>query len=1142
MQSKAHFTLNPLIAMRNAGLRLPTRKLLSKERRWMGQDFHFIFRKQNWLVMKLTAILLLSACLQVSATGFSQNVTLSEKSVSLQKVFKQIHKQTGYQFFYEDEMLNKAGRINITVKDAPLEKVLAICFKDLPLSYSIVNNAITVTPRKVAIVLQQQLPAINNIHGTVKDQNNNPLTGVSVIVKGTKKGTSTGADGSFNIDANVGDVLEFTMIGYKSKIVTVGQSSNITIEMDLEVTVGNEVVVVGYGTQKKTDLTGAISTISTKEFADQPVTRVDQVLQGRVAGVQVTNASGAPGADVRIRIRGANSVLGNNDPLYVVDGFVGADFSTINPDDIEAIQILKDASSTSIYGSRGANGVVIITTKKGKRGGFKITYDGQVSSSQVIKRYDLLSAYDFATIVNQRSVDLNTAPVYTQAQVDFFKTNPGTNWQDLVFRKSMGQQHNLSVSGGSEKTTYLLSANYLDQDGVINNTGFKKYSIRSNINSNPTDKLSIHLNIEGSRREGHNIGLIAGSGNPVTQAISWAPTTPARDSSGNVTLSDPVGSAVGGNPLALMYDQTSDANTNQANIIGGINYKLPIDGLAIDLQYGMNYANAQGAYYGGSIVTRGNPAASRNSTEQTTVQSTSSLTYNRTFHADHSINAVIVFETQKYIQNYFSSSSSNLFFPSLGYYNLALANSFAVGSGYTESAILSYLGRVNYAYKDKFLLTAAVRRDGASKFAPGNQYSTFPSVGVGYNLSKEDFVQKLNIFSNLKVRASWGITGSQAINPYATLSTYATGTPAAFNSAGVIYGIQLGNPGNLNLKWETTKQSDVGLEMGFLENRITLEADYFVKNTSNLLLNQALPAYVGGGTETKNVGSVQNKGYEFTLGTNLVKGKNFNWSSNFNFSFVKNRVKSLGGIAPRIPAGTGVGAGMSITNEFMIQPGYSLGSYWGLKYLGTWKPKEATEAATYNQKPGDSHYQDINGDGAINTSDFQIIGTGIPTSTLGWNNTFSYKALTLNVFVQGVFGIDKLNYTKAVGEAGAGDARQITFSEIKNRYIPGVNETSNIPAFSSTDVIYTQSSRFIENGSYLRVKNVSLAYNLPLPKKSKINIKVFVSATNLLTFTKYTGLDPESSNIGSSTDTAQGIDYGAYPNSRTYTFGINLSY
>lgn len=625
------------------------------------------------------------------------------------------------------------------------------------------------------------------------------------------------------------------------------------------------------------------------------------------------------------------------------------------------------------------------------------------------------------------------------------------------------------------------------------------------------------------------------------QALAWSPTTPAYDSIGNIVSSDPTGS-VATNPVALLYDRANDDNRTIVNAIGGVNYKLPVKGLALDLQYAVNYGNGQGAWFAGMDVTRGNPYAGRSTAEQWTLQSTSSLNYTRTFNEAHNINAVVVFETQKFTDNNFSATGNTLKFPSLGYYNLPLAESYSLGSGYTQWTLLSYLARVNYSFKNKYLISAAVRRDGSSKFAEGNKYSTFPSVGIGYNLSQEDFIKNLNVFSNLKLRGSWGMTGSQAINPYATLSAYNTWAPVAFNNNSIASGIQLGNPGNLNLKWETTKQSDVGLEIGLLKGRISLEGDYFVKNTSDLLLNQALPAYAGGGTQTKNVGEVQNKGFEVSLGINLLTTKGFNWTSNFNVSTVKNQVVSLGGIAPRIAQGTNVGAGMSTTNEFMLIPGYSLGSYWGIKYLGTWKPKEAGEAALYNAKPGDSRYEDVNNDGKITTDDFQIIGKGIPTTTAGWNNTFTYKALTLNVFFQGVFGIDKLNYTRAAAMSGSGDARQYILSEIKGAYTPGINETSDIPAFSSTNVVYTQSSRFMENGNYVRLKNVSLSYNLPALASQKGSIRIFVSATNLLTFTKYKGIDPESSNIGGGTDTAQGIDYGAYPNSKTYTAGITLSY
>ncbi|MEO9004600.1 MAG: TonB-dependent receptor, partial [Ginsengibacter sp.] len=1060
-------------------------------------------------------------------------------NVSLQKVFRQIHKQAGYQFFYEDEMLNKAGLVNINVKDMPLEKVLAICFKGLPLSYSIANNVITVNRKTGDPVQSVAVPAFITIQGIVKDALGNALTGVSVIVKGSNRGTSTDTNGGFTIEANAGDVLEFSFVGYQKKSVTVGQNKNITVVMDIEVIVGSEVVVVGYGTQRKTDLTGAISTISAKEYADQPVSRIDQVLQGRAPGVQVTQNSGAPGGDVRIRIRGANSILGNNDPLYVVDGFVGADFNTVNPNDIASIQILKDAASTSIYGSRGANGVVIITTKKGTRG-FKVTYEGQASVSDVIKKWDVLSAGEFADIVNKRALGVGTNPPFSTAQVDEFKKNGGTDWQDIIYRKANGQQHQVTLSGGGEKTTFLISGNYVDQKGIIENSDFKRYLFRSNLNTRVNDKLSFHVNMEGSRLLNHNLGLYSGTASPVVQTISWAPTTPEYDANGLPTPIDVTGS-IGRNPLDILYDRQNDDVNSSYNVIGGLNYVLPIDGLSLDLQYGVNYLNALNSNFQGQRVSNNNPSASRSSSDQLTLQSTNALNYTRTFNK-HSINAVFVFETQQYTNNSFSANANNIRFPNqLGYSNIGPNGASSVGANFQKWTLLSLLGRVNYAFENKYLLTAAVRRDGSSKFSSKNRQSVFPSVAVGWKLSEEKFIKDLNVFSNLKVRGSWGMTGSQAIGPYATISTYNTSPVFAFNNASAVSGIYQGNPGNPNLKWETTKQSDLGLEMGILEGRLNLELDYFQKNTTDLLLNFAIPDYAGGGTQTRNVGSIKNEGFEFSLGGTPVRINNFRWETNLNISTLKNRVISLGGL-PRLGAGTRVGAGMSITNEFMLIPGESLGAYWGLKYLGTFKPKDAALAAQQGRFPGDPHYEDINGDNAITTDDFQIIGRAFPKVTGGWNNTFAYKALTLNIFFQGVFGVDKLDYTRAVALSGSGDARQPTLKEILNYYRPG-NESSDVPAFSKTYQPFTQSSRFIENGAYVRLKNVSLSYDLsPRFIDKKFAVKLFASATNLWTITKYKGPDPEASNVGSGTDTAIGIDYGAYPNSKTYTIGINLNF
>lgn len=1006
---------------------------------------------------------------------------------------------------------------------------------------SLINIFANSTPLAKSLNLTNLQNQAIPITGQVRNTKGEVLVGVSITIKGTSIGTSSDNSGRYSIKASERKgILVFTYVGYVTKEVSISAIGDIDVQLQEDQQELSQVVVVGYGTQRKTDLTGAVSSITTKEFANQPVSRLDQVLQGRATGVQVTQAVGAPGGDVRIRVRGANSILGNNDPLYVVDGFVGADFNTVNPNDIASLQVLKDAASTSIYGSRGANGVIIITTKKGKRG-LAVTYEGQASVSEVIKRWDVLSAGDFAEIANARALAVGTNPSFSQVQVDDFKKNGGTDWQDIIYRKGYGQQHQVTLSGGGEKTTFLISGNYLDQKGIIQNTDFKRYILRSNLATKINENLSFHMNLVGTRVLNHNLGAYSGGASPIVQSISWAPTTPAYGSDGFPTFVDVTGS-VGRNPLDILYDRENDGVNSSFNAIGGLNYKLPVEGLSVDLQYGVNYLNGQNSGLQGQRVSNNNPSASRNTSDQITLQSTNALNYTQTFGGKHSISAVFVFETQQFTNNSFSANANGLRFPNqLGYNNISLNSSSAVGADFQKWTLLSLLGRVNYSFEDKYLLTAAVRRDGSSKFLGDNRYSVFPSLALGWKLSEEPFIKEHNLFYNLKIRGSWGMTGSQAIGPYATISKYNTSPVVAFNNSSAVSGIYQGNPGNINLKWETTKQADVGIEMGFLNGRISIEADYFHKNTKDLLLNFAIPNYAGGGTQTRNVGEVENAGFEFSLGGTPMKSRNFSWESNLNFSTIRNKVISLGGL-PRLGAGTGVGAGMSTTNEFMLIPGEPLGSYWGLKYLGTFKSKDAADAALQGRFPGDPHYEDVNGDNAITTDDFQIIGRAFPKVTGGWNNTFSYEHFTLNVFLQGVFGVDKLDYTRAVALSGSGDARQPTLREILDYYRPG-NENSDIPAFSKTYQPFTQSSRFIENGSYVRLKNVSLSYDLPSAIIHKIfSVKLFASATNLWTITKYKGPDPEASNLGSGTDTAIGIDYGAYPNSKTFTVGINLNF
>lgn len=1107
----------------------------------------------------LAALLLNPVTVQARDSLLETKISIAVNHQPVKDILAELEQKTGIRFFYFSTQIDGRRRVSINVKDAPLYKVLDDLFKGTDTIYEPSGKQVLLKKERNKrasffdekdeegdiLVASESIPYLSpdiEVTGTIADERSQPLPGVNVVEKGTTNGTSTDASGRFSLRVqDERSVLVFSFIGFVTQEVQVGSQTNFSITLATDVMALEEVVVTGYGgTQRKADVTGALSAISVDEFEEQPVNRVDQILQGRSTGVQVTNVGGAPGGAVRIRIRGANSISGDNNPLYVLDGYVGADFTIINPNDIETIQVLKDASATAIYGSRGANGVIIITTKKGNKGSIKVNYNGQVSVSKEIGRYNTLNAGDFATIVNERAAATGGSPFFTQQQVNDFRTNGGTDWQDEIFTEGWGHEHQLGISGGSDKTTFLASANYLDQGGIIKNTDFKRYTIRSNIASQVSKKLSFRVNLTASRLINHNNGIISGSSNPLVQALAWAPTTPVYDANGDYTRNDPIGSVML-NPVALMFDRDNIGERSIGNLIGGLRYEL-IKGLSADIQYAVNYSNQIDEGYYGSFLSNNNPSASKTSVEQVTLQSTNALHYNRVINDVHKLDIVGVFETQQFTHNSFYSSANNLKFPVLKYYNLGLANSFSLGSGFSKWTLMSYLGRANYSFKDKYLLSATLRRDGSSKFRGANRYSVFPSMAVGWRLSEESFIHDLNVFTNLKLRGSWGLTGSQAINPYATQSTYNTWPEVAFNNTSVSSGITMGNPGNPDLRWETTEQVNVGMEMEFFDGRLFIEGDYFVKNTRDLLLSRPLPGYVGGGSIAGNFGEIQNKGWELAIGASPIDRDDFAWNSSFNISNVKNTVVSVGGIADRFFTSNNVGAGMSSQSEFVYTPGQPLAAYWGLRYLGTWKPDEADQAQLYGEVPGDSRYEDLNNDNAITAADFQIIGSGIPRTSAGWNNTFTFKGLVLNIFFQGIFGVDKLHYTKAAALAGSGDARQPILAEIKERYVPGVNETSDIPAFSVTNKVYTQSSRFMEKGDFIRLKNVSLSYNLPATvTQNKSSIKVFVSAMNLLTITDYTGIDPESSSVNGA-DTSLSIDYGAYPNSKTYTVGLSVTF
>ena len=1109
-------------------------------------------------IMKISFIQLAWICICSSIAfahdSYSQEllnktISLNVENVEVKKVLGSIEKAADVKFVYSSKAIQANRKISIQASNQKLSAILDLILKPLKISYRvfdeqiILNTKILETPKSIETreILPNVEMADRPVRGKVTDESGTALPGVSIIVKGTSKGTSTDAAGMYSLGVpDEKSVLVFSYVGYKPSEITVGNLSVLDAVLAVDEKTLNEVVVIGYGTAKKSDLTGAISSISAKDYEDQPIIRADQILQGRAPGVQVINGVGGPGGNVKIRIRGANSIQGDNNPLYVIDGYVGGDLFDLNPDDIENMQVLKDASSTAIYGSRGANGVVLITTKKGSNRKAVINVGVNYASSEIIKRWDLLGAAEFAEIANQRSLAVGATPSFSQTQIDEFRRTGGTNWQNEVLRKAPLKEYNFGISGGTGKTTYMVSFNHLNQEGIVLGSSLKRFNLRANLNTQVNDRVSFRLNIAATRRNNYNANDNKSA--PLRQALIWAPTTRVRDTNGNIVRNDPT-SSISVNPVALALDLKEYNFSTIGNLTGGINFKI-LEGLTFDAGLATNYSVNQYNEFRDVTIGGGTASAFRSFGEGFSFQNTNNLTYTKKFGESHALTATAVYELFSYKTTGFNAGGSALIFPGLGYDNISLASTITAATGYSNNGLESFLGRVNYAYKDKYLLTASLRRDGSSKFQGDNKYSTFPSLGLAWKLSEESFMKEIAVIKSLKLRASYGKTGSQAIGSYATLSSFKSDTysaTASFNNTSLTAGIVQGNPANLALKWETTSQFDIGadVELGFANMQIGL--DYFIKNTKDLLLNDNLPDYIGGGVITRNIGEVQNKGIEFYLNSTPVSRPKFTWNSDFNFSVLNNKVVALGSV-DTLFTGSNVGGGLATQSEFVLIKGQPMGSYWGLTYLGTWKASEADLAAKYGAVPGDARYQDLDNNFLINPKDFHVIGTGLPRITVGWNNTFTYDKFSLNIFTQGLMGFDKLNYTYAVSVTANSDAREATIADIRDRYITGKNETSDIPGFSKTNKNYVQSTRFLEKGDFIRVKNVSLSYTIPKNKTKFSDIKVFVSGTNLFTFTKYNGIDPEATNITSSTDVNQSVDYGSYPNSKIYTVGVNFKF
>ena len=1033
------------------------------------------------------------------------------------------------------------------------------------------------------------------ITGIVLDQTGEAVIGVNVMVKGTNIGATTDVDGSYSIEVpNENAVLQFSYLGFKTQELRVGSKRKIDVSLSEDSKLLSEVVVVGYGTMKRSDLTGAVTSVNSDAITRAVPTTVDQVLKGHAAGVEVQQNSGMPGASTSIRIRGINSLSSSNEPIYVIDGVIidGGGIASngntnalanINPADIVSLDILKDASATAIYGSRGANGVIIITTKRGQKGEASVNYNGYVGWQMIPKKLDLLNLQQYAT---QRNVMADNGIIATHSS-NFVRPDllgSGTDWQSELFTTAIMQSHNLSISGGSDKTTYALGAGYLNQDGIAAGSGFKRLNLSGSFDSQVKSWLKAGVNFAFANT---NQNLTVSDQSLVLLAMRMTPDVPVRNADGTFGgYQDQQFMPVNPMALASMVKNTLEIGDTRANAYAEIS---PVSGLTYrtELSFDVNTNNGsyfQPTYYLSMYQQNTTNTARQNKQYNKYWSWRNIVTYNKTFGVN-AITAMLGQEMSKSTWDYLQGSRNG--FPTNTSTGLQLGDATtSQATGYDGmSALASAFGRLFYSYDDRYLLTATLRRDGSSKFAKDQRWGWFPSAAFAWKLSSESFLKDNNDISNLKLRLGYGLVGNQNIPDNQAYI-------AAYNTAPSMWGTGLiaSNIANSNLTWESTTSANAGFDLGLFKNRIEFVGDVYYKETKNLLMQATLPGFAGTtgqgalGSPWVNLGSIQNKGIELTLNTVNVNTKDFTWRSNLVFSLNRNKVLSINTVTGLLDA-VANGNEWGLTESTVINRtivGRPFGEFYGYKVIGRFEkstdfytkdsqgnvvPVPIMSGLTINKTSGvwigDLMYADVNGDGVIDQNDRTVIGNPEPKFTYGFGNTFSYNGFDLSIQLAGVYGNDVINYAERfMGNPSRNTSNLFTSAlnyaqialidpngpdDYRNTQIVGGDALSpRMPQGSNTsNYDYAFSDRFIQDGSYLRIQNISFGYNLPRTLLSKAGIeslKIYTNIQNLYTFTKYKGYDPEVGMTWINGNAVYGFDDGRYPSPRIYTLGLNVTF
>ena len=1074
--------------------------------------------KTIFRIMRITTFLL-TACVLCSYASetHSQNarVSINKSSVQMAEILNDIESQTDYLFVYNNQV-DVGRKVTVRVNTRPVNYVLSGLLENTDIDFVMEGTHIILTKKEETAATASQQNT-RRITGTVFDNNVEPVIGANILEKGTANGATTDIDGRFALNVQPGAAIIVSYVGFLAQEIATGSQTSFRVTLVEDTKIIDEVVVIGYGVVKKSDLAGAVSSVSSKQFKDEPVIRLDDALQGRMAGVQVMNTTGMIGEGAKIRIRGTTSLNKSSDPLYVVDGIIGSN-GALNTSDIESIEVLKDASATAIYGSRGANGVVLITTKRGREGRPQVTFESNLGMSQMAKKYDLLSPYEYA----QALIDITGAADITQEDLRLYESGQqGIDWQELMTQTGYNQNYKLSVAGGTKATKYLVSGEVLDQSATTIFSKYGRYNFRTNLDAEVTNWLRLVTDVRLGRTKRHNTYVDLG------RSINYSPTIRELKNPETGVYNDDRWNNIDHNPYADIA--TRDMNSYNNLVFGNLNILFTLaKGLTLSVQGGLNYND--NPYYDFQSASRypGATSSMENRTDKSiSWQNTNNLTYTGKF-GDHSLTAMGVFELSRSEWTRIQITGTNLLTETIGYWNVGLASTRNAANSYSMGAMASALGRVQYGYKGKYLATVSVRADGSSKFQGDNKWGYFPSGAIAWNAAEEGFLKDKGIFQQLKLRLSAGVIGNQGIDAYETLGMM-TSTTYAYGTGTKYTGYWANTIATPEVQWERTNQYDIGVDASILNQRLNITLDWFMKDTKNLLNRKNIPNYNGGGTFWVNQGHVRNTGLELLVNAIPVNSGALSWETTFTAAYIKNEVIDLAG-EKQIISGR---LGGIVEETAILKPGYPIGSFLVFDWIGI------------DEKTGVNMYRDAAGKPTSDpSSDDRIItGQSNPAWTFGWNNSFTWKNLTINAFFNAAAGYQRLNATRWQTASSVSASRFIT---LRDAYYKGWDKIADkskaeFPTLkSSENKFYGNTTQFLEDAAFVKLKNLSIGYRIPKDMIKFADLTVSLSVQNLLTITGYKGYDPEvySSNVSG----VQGADWGAYPVPRTYTLGLKFDF